>query len=66
MFNKSNIRKRVIKVVEAKIADAQAQYDDEASSIDEHTAESIKVITEQAIVQKEKVEDKLVSAIIGK
>jgi len=66
MFKNRNIRKRVISIVEGKIENAQSSYDEQAKDIDETTAESIKVITEQAVIKKEKLEDELVESIIGK
>ncbi len=66
MFKKHNIRSRVISIIENRISSAQKEYDETAKHIDETTAESIKVITEQAISQKNQAEDNLVDNIIGR
>lgn len=65
IFSKGNIRKRVMQVVEARIADGQAEFDREASQEDEKFADGVRALQESCSNAKLAAEHRIVNGIIG-
>lgn len=62
---KGNIRRRVMAVVETKIAAGQEEYDEEAQQLDNQLAESIRAVTMANLDSKAAAQERIVSNIIG-
>lgn len=66
MFRKKTIRDRVMAVVEKKIAQAQASFDNTCKELDAKLKVDVASLTKQVENDKESAAEKLVSGIVGK
>lgn len=65
MFNRNNIRKRVLAHVESRIREGQAEYDEFAEREDDKLADGIHALTDACHRNKQVQEESIISKIIG-
>lgn len=65
-FKKDNtISKKVMEVVESRIVNAQAKYDEGTIGIDEDANAKIAIIDEKRVTDKEKLAETLASSVLS-
>lgn len=64
LFEKGNIRKKVLQAVEARITDGQKEFDAEAAKEDQRLAEGIGALTMACARAKFDAETRIVNSII--
>lgn len=65
MFNRTNIRSRVLAHVESRIRAGQEEYDEGAERENDSLLESIKSLQDACKRNKQVLEDKIISGIIS-
>lgn len=66
MFSKNQtIKKRVLSVIEARIASAQKEYDEEVDALDEKLVRDLEALRMKRLSDVEAVATRLVDKVIG-
>ena len=66
MFKNNTIKKRVMAVIETKIAEAQKRYDDEEVNLDREMEAEIKGVQIRVQAEKDAILEEAVNTILGK